>query len=661
MTVHPDEPNAERAIMRSDVAAMCPRMRAGVFFTPAPEGDGVLLTDGSDVVTFQGASTYTWLEKLSPHLNGGHSVGDLTSGLPPAKRRMVERLVGALHDAGLVRDVGADEPHTLSDADVAAYASQIAFVEAFRTSPARRFQRHRETRVAVVGTGAVFTALVEAVLLTGVARVTAHPVTTDPAEHTRLTALAASAKDRDPGQLLAVAPLDATDPAALTRAADSADVLLAATDSAEPALLTALDETCATTGTTLVAATVVADEAWIGPVCAPDDGPGAARWGSLWRRVGAADRERGVDAPAPAGRFLTGPVPGIIANHLAFRVFEYVTGVADDVRGAAAGASARVVCLDLETLQTVTHTLSPHPDAAPSAVEGAADEVVDAAELAERAEALTDARLGVLAPVTEDHLDQFPLRVVRLAVDDPGRPGAPFDVWGAGPDFDAARDAALRHGLAAYAVRAAAPGDVRGIALADGTARQVPGERSADTVPAGVAGGISRDDAVEQGLLDHVVRGVPADAVPAAAVPLVLEGLRLTGTADRYLGLLTALGGDLRAYEVTAPDGAFLRTVALDGELVAHGAGFTADEALEAALGRLLLSHQAAAAGQPQYGPSPAVRLRTGHREPGEGRYGPLVEALRAQGREPVAVPLDGDAAVTGVLPHLLRVVLLDG
>ncbi|MFJ2769930.1 hypothetical protein [Streptomyces sp. NPDC087300] len=639
--------------MRSDVAAMCPRMRAGVFFTPTPEGDGVLLTNGSDVVTFQGASTYTWLEKLSPHLNGGHSVGDLTSGLPAPKRQMVERLVGALHEAGLVRDVGADEPHTLSEEAVSAYASQIAFVEAFRTSPGRRFQRYRESGIRVVGAGAVFTGLVEAVLLSGAARVTALPTTADAGDRARLDALAATAGDRDSGQSLAVEPFAGPggfDTAAAVRAAEGADVLLAATDHADPALFAALDAACAAAGTMLITATVIGDEAWIGPVRAPDSAPGSARWGSLWRRVGAGDA---------TGRFLTGPVPGIIANHLAFRAFEYVTGVADDAEDTS--ASARVVHLDLETLQTRTHTLSPHPaEAASGAVVPTpfADEAVDAAELAERVVAVTDTRLGVLAPVTEEHLDQFPLRVVRLAVDDPGRPGGPFDVWGAGTDFDAARDAALRHGLAAYAARASAPGPTHGIALTDGEGRQVPTRDESGAV--GVAAGVTWADAVEQGLLDHVLRGVPVGTVPDSAAELDPAGLQLTDTAQRFLGLLTATGGDLRVYAVDAPDGAFVRAAALDGQLVTHGAGFTADEAVESTLGHLLLSHQAAAADQPQYAPSPAVRLRTGAREPGEGRYGTLVETLRARGQEPVAVPLHGDAAVTRVLPHLLKVVLLD-
>lgn len=161
--------------MHSTIAAMYPRMRTGIFFTPTTEGDGVLLTNGSEVVSFLGASTYAWLDRLSPHLDGSHSVADLTASLPPAPRQMVEKLVGALHEAGLVRDVSQDRAHSLTADELELYATEIAFVEAFHTSPALRFQRYRETRVAVIGSGAVFAAAVEGALLTGVARLSARP------------------------------------------------------------------------------------------------------------------------------------------------------------------------------------------------------------------------------------------------------------------------------------------------------------------------------------------------------------------------------------------------------------------------------------------------------------------------------------------------------
>ncbi|MBC2901992.1 hypothetical protein [Streptomyces cupreus] len=568
--------------MQSTIAAMRPRMRTGVFFAPTPEGDGVLLTKGSDIVTFQGASTYAWLEKLSPHLDGRHSVGDLTASMRPATRAMVERLVGALHDAGLVRDVAEDEEHSLTERELEEYGAEIAFVEAFRASPALRFQRYRRTRLLVVGSGSVLAAAVEGTLLTGVAQV----------------------------QSLDAGSLDASQ---LQRAVEAADLVLYAADRVDPGLLAAVDLACAELGRTLIPVTLLGEEAWVGPVC-PADRP-ALRWGSLWRRLGSPDAAR--------SEFLTGPVPGIVANHLVFRAFEHVTGVAEEDT-----SSAGVVRIDLETLQTSVHKLP----AAPS----------ESGELAERVGALTDERLGVLGPVSEGHYEQFPLRVVRVAVSDPVSPGASFPVWGAGADFAQAQDAALRHGLAAYAVRSG----------------------TGEALPVGTAAGATRDAAVEGALLDLCLRRLLGAAVPEEESPLALDDLELTVGAGRFRDLLLTTGEELSAYALRAPAGVTAYAFRLgDAEtgLVERGVGFAPGEAAESGLGRLLLAHQAHSHGQTEYVPSPAVALWTSaEADAAPERYGPLVEALRADGLDPVVVPLDQDPAVHAVLPHIVRVVLRD-
>ncbi|WP_328874456.1 hypothetical protein OHT76_32815 [Streptomyces sp. NBC_00287] len=573
--------------MQSTIAAMRPRMRTGVFFTPTPEGDGVLLTKGSEIVTFQGASTYAWLEKLSPHLDGRHSLGDLTASMRPATREMVERLVGALHDAGLVRDVGEDAEHSLTERELEEYGAEIAFVEAFRESPALRFERYRRTRLLIVGSGSVLAAAGEGALLTGVAQV----------------------------RTLDAGSLDATE---LQRAVEAADLVLYAADRVDPGLLATVDLSCAELGRTLIPVTLLGEEAWVGPVC-PADRP-AMRWGSLWRRLGSPVADARSD-------FLTGPVPGIVANHLVFRAFEYVTGVAEEDTSAGG-----VVRIDLETLQTSVHRLPA---------------VSDAGELAERVVGLTDERLGVLGPVSEGHYEQFPLRVVRVAVADPLSPGVSFPVWGAGADFAQAQESALRHGLAAYAVRSG------------------PGAQAHDeALPVGTAAGATRDAAVERALLDLCLRGLLGAAVPEEENPLALDELELTAGAGRFRDLLLTTGEELSGYALRAPAGvtayAFRLGDAQTG-LVERGVGFTPDEAAESGLGRLLLAHQAHSHGQREYAPSAAVSLWTSaETEAAPERYGPLLDALRADGLDPVVVPLDQDPAVHAVLPHIVRVVLGD-
>ncbi|MET7606046.1 hypothetical protein ABZS96_26750 [Streptomyces avermitilis] len=661
--------------MQSTIAAMYPRMRTGTFFTPTTEGDGVLLTHGSEVVTFQGTSTYAWLERLSPHLTGRHSVQELTASLPEPKRQMIERLIGALHEAGFVRDVGLDEPHSLSARELESYASEIAFIEAFRDSPTLRFQRFRRARILAVGSGSVFAALVEGGLLSGLERLSARLTSSEAAQRARLEQLAEGARTADPGQRLETGTAAADDPAGLWQAVGGADVVLYAADISDPVLLGALDRACAELGRTLIPVTLRADEAWVGPVCA---GPRPkVRWESLWRRL--CDPALGEPGPH---RFLTGPVPGIVANHLVFRAFAYLTGVADD------SASSDVVRIDLETLQTSAHTLTPHPllspaparrdtaagpqDAGPAG-DLAHEEAVDAEELAERVGSLTDGRLGVLGPVAEEHFEQFPLRVVRLSVADPHRPGVPFAVWGAGRDFPQARDAALRHGLAAYAVRYADPrridgGRVTGFSLADGTAVPVPAAEvftqpedsaAAGRLPAGTAAGPTWAAAVEQALLDHCLRR--AGSAPAGE-PVALDRLELPDTARRFLDLLDTSGQETTAHRLDALSGSHAYALRLGTGPAEFGAGLTASEAVESGLARLLLAHQSRGARQPEYAPSSAVSPAPPSAGAAAGgvRHRPLVAALRASGLNPVVVPLDHDPAVHSVLPYVVRVVLLD-
>ncbi|MEU8433921.1 hypothetical protein AB0F18_13545 [Streptomyces sp. NPDC029216] len=654
--------------MHSTIADLYPRMRTGIFFTPTAEGDGVLLANGSEIVTFHGASTYAWLEKLSPHLDGRHSVADLTASLPPAPRRMVEKLVGALYEAGLVRDVSRDEPHSLTPDELERYASEIAFIEAFRSSPGLRFQRYRQTPAVLIGSGAVFTAAVEAARLTGTARLSVRPTPAPGADADG--GAAAAAEDVD------TVPLDPSDAPALREAVEDAGLVLYAADRTDPVLLRSLDRLCAELGRTFVPVTVDGDEAWIGPVCAADRP--AARWESLWLRLGT-----GAGAASGGTGFLTGPVPGILANHLVFRAFEHLTGVAGDA-GLPPGGNA--VRLDLETLQTSVHTLAPHPSAGGAAETGAGRSTAQAApvgaeELAERVVPLTDDRLGVLGTVSEGHYEQFPLRVVRVTADDPRRPGAPMPVWGAGPDFPHARDAALRLGLAAHAVRGSGSGSgsgseaVAGVSLADGREVRVPVDEvfvrsgdPADALPVGTAGATTWTEAVEQGLLAHVLRLTPAEPPLGAAPPRPCEELELAPAARRFLDLLLASGEGVTARAVPAPAGVHVlafRLGAGDAGPVERGAGFTEAEAVEAGLGRLLLAWQSRTSGQAECAPSPTVSLRTSF---GAGpaadedpvRHRTLVAALHALGHEAVAVPLDRDPAVHAVLPHLVRVVLRD-
>ncbi|RZB14028.1 hypothetical protein StrepF001_40220 [Streptomyces sp. F001] len=92
-----------------------------------------------------------------PHLNGEHTVAEICAGFGDRQRDMVGELVGTLYERGFARSVPPSPSPDALDApepsdDVARrYAAQIAYTEHYADDAAQRFQRFRDTRVAVVG------------------------------------------------------------------------------------------------------------------------------------------------------------------------------------------------------------------------------------------------------------------------------------------------------------------------------------------------------------------------------------------------------------------------------------------------------------------------------------------------------------------------------
>jgi hypothetical protein len=606
--------------MSSSIAAMRPRLKAGVFFAPNTNGDGAVVSSGGEVVTLRGAATYGWLEKLAPRLTGDHTLGQLTAVLPPAKAAMVERLVAALHEAKLVRDAAADEPHTLSADELRKYAAEIGFIEAYADSPESRFQRFRTARVLAVGTGPVLAAAVEAGERAGMRGITV------------------------------AGSVDAS-------RVDDADVVLYVSGSPDAAAVLDLDEWCAERGKVFVPAVVVGDEAWVGPVCGPH------RWTSVWHRLPDRDTSRPTE-------FLTGPVPGIVASHAVFACFEHLTGVMTEARAGT------VVRIDLETLQTSRHRAAEHPAARtvkPAAAEDllarvaelAAGPVLDDDVLDERLPLLTDEVLGILSPPDERDLTQFPLRVLESN-----------GVYGVGVDSADARADAVFQAVAEYAAGAVdarrlldgegwplsdvgprwleappEPAWTLGKSLVDGDVELVPTSLvfSADRV--GVAAGREWTTAVTDALLSHCLHRT-VTAISAAGEPFPLVDL----PPSRHLDLLAAAGREIAVYDVT--DGSAVPTFAfcLDGRTVAYRNHLDPLRAIEDGLLHTLLAHQLAVPPVPDL---PAQR-RSSRAEPVGGAALPqsaLVDVLRDNG--PVVVPLDHDPAVAELLPYVLRVVLL--
>jgi hypothetical protein len=266
---------------------------------------------------------------------------------------------------------------------------------------------------------------------------------------------------------------------------------------------------------------------------------------------------------------------------------------------------------------------------------------------------LCDDRFGVFGALDEGDLRQLPLHVSTASVADPyQRAGRRPTVCGYGLDLTTARRRTALRALARYAALARDPscGDrVAGGCLADGTVHWLPAATAypLDDSP-GLAAGLDWSAALAAALLGLCRTLLPGAAGPHAPLRLAPDG------AAAPLGRLAAvLRAPITCRDLTGWLGVPAVACLRGGRTVSAACGRTLDEAAQDALGQALADRTR---------PGPLPSLPSAGCAPPPPRtldVAALVAALVARGRRPVAVALDGDPAVTAVLPFLVNVVLV--
>jgi bacteriocin biosynthesis cyclodehydratase domain-containing protein len=308
----------------------------------------------------KGKAVYTWLERLAPHLDGRASLADLTYGLPADKQDMVHGLVAILHERGVIRDIEADLAHGLSADELEVYAQEIAFADSFVGSGAHHFERFREQRLLLIGSGLTLSAAVYAGLRFGVrciATMVTSEATVDRARHRDYLQHFSA---RDPRlELTDVPSVDWRSAADIRGGIAPYDIVVHCSDL--PMLGRAGMLNCARTERGMLVQAIVTDGvAWIGPLMA---GREIGCWECAWRSLASnLEGDSGLKSPlfidhpwVDPGPHLSGPTASLVANYLLFEVFKEVTGAgAKEMRRA-------VVRLELEVADSSVHTFQPHP------------------------------------------------------------------------------------------------------------------------------------------------------------------------------------------------------------------------------------------------------------------------------------------------------------
>ncbi|MBC3841186.1 hypothetical protein GXW82_15435 [Streptacidiphilus sp. 4-A2] len=412
-----------------------PRLRPDVFLVPSGRGTAYVRSSrGTDLIAAPGIAL--WLDRITPFLDGTHTVGQLLGGLDDTRRALVLGVLERLDAHDLLEDLA--DP-----------------------GPARRASAYPRLRVLVLGAPPEGNALAGALRLTDTGPVT---VTADPAE------------------------------ARAAASGGACDALLLLAPRADPHQIARLDQHCRRSGTWFAAAVGGSDGWWIGPVLRPGPGRAPGGWLGAWLRLHGSEPAPGHSggAGAGAGGDVTGESTEVAAALLAHH-FQRVFASPEPAPASAPGAD-ELIRLDPLTLTTGTHRYQPHPTALAAAPEREAGflaklealrggPVIGAEEFSRRAAGCIDPRAGLIAALDEEALPQFPRRAAVAQVRDPATAGALHRVHGTGPDFTAARVRTARRALEVYSLLAADPRRftatptgpaVWAFSPEDGTARLVP-------------------------------------------------------------------------------------------------------------------------------------------------------------------------------------------
>ncbi|HWM35525.1 MAG TPA: TOMM precursor leader peptide-binding protein [Streptomyces sp.] len=349
------------------VAATRPRIRRDVLFTGTPEG--VLFHNAEGGFQLTAKSAYRFATLIVPHLNGQHSVLEISEGFGERQRAMLGELIRTLYARGFARDVPepdgqpGDEGFPSPDA-ARRFAPQIAYVDHYTDDAERRFERFRQTRVAVLGEDEAARWCVLSLIRNGSAAIGVLPGLQRPQIDAEAEEAAA---DGCPVEL-------ATLPGAAggtggTGAAgectwaqlESFDIVLVTGGPRAAQRLFPLLKEGVPEGTAVVAAWSFGERAVMGPLMTHGR---AGCWSCAVLRLGtgeesaaAADVWSALALPGagPAGGSPGRPLAAMTGNLLGYEVFRFTTGA------LRAETDGQLIVQDMASLDVTSEPLLPHP------------------------------------------------------------------------------------------------------------------------------------------------------------------------------------------------------------------------------------------------------------------------------------------------------------
>lgn len=384
----------------ANIDAARPMLRRDVHF--ADIGDGVFLRHSDDSMVLKGAVIYRWVATLAPYLTGEATVAELTADLSTDQHEMAQRVIGALLDRGFARITRPSETK-LSNEVSSRFGAQLRYIEHFADDAAARFTRFHHASIRVLAGTSITQSCTATLIINGAAHVQS------------------------------VAELQ------------DADLVIASTDQLGLGGLLELAEQAQSAGVAILPVLLWDGVAYVGPVI--DSKERAGLRSLYWRLTGnlaPESRARFWETLAatpnePTRLAVRGPA-AMIGSLLAYETFRYLTGCLD------AETLGHVVVQDLDTLDSHTERLLPHPAERLRTARQARSVVADADELvsvlnasasrdvpredqemravADAAMPLISHQLGVFGTIDDREITQSPLKAARLSLREGERRGS---------------------------------------------------------------------------------------------------------------------------------------------------------------------------------------------------------------------------------------------
>ena len=286
-----------------------PRLQPDIRFLPTR--DGLSVRAPGREASLHAPGLYPWFERVSPFLDGEHSVVDLVEKLSPPAAQRVLGLVEFLLREGFARDAEFDLPHTLSPATRSLHAGMIEYLARLADSPERRFQSYRECAPILVGSGLLLPAVALALLASGVEHVRVHAVAG--LDRASLAESTAPLLHRDQAAALEIAEGEPEDIPA------DAGALLYAADRPDRALAARMRGLASRKGLRYGSACAEGEQVFVSQVALPGSAGGTHPGGLV---------PEAADGTEP-GRHFGGPAAAVAANRLCRNLLCHAAGLAE--------------------------------------------------------------------------------------------------------------------------------------------------------------------------------------------------------------------------------------------------------------------------------------------------------------------------------------------